>query len=307
MLQARALPLLLVFLAGCEAKSPATQPKVPDKVEQAPEPQSSAKPSAKSKHAALETPEVVHVFKNGLRIEDYALGEGPAAQVGSQLSLRYVGRLEDGRIFGHNRNPEDPEYRFRLPQKPRVAGWGLGLRGMRAGGKRKIIVPPHLAYGELGDSEVDEGEVAIPPNATLIYYVQLSKVEPPIRPPRGPGAFKGTPVAKKRHANGLLVQDYRLGKGDAAQLGDRVEVHYTGALPGEKPFDSTLDGKPMRAVVGQPQLLRAWSQGLVGMKAGGLRKLTLPPSLGYGKRGNAKIPPNSTLEFTLELVSVTKP
>jgi FKBP-type peptidyl-prolyl cis-trans isomerase len=96
------------------------------------------------------------------------------------------------------------------------------------------------------------------------------------------------------------------GKGPAAKTGDRVEVHYTGTLLDGTKFDSSLDrGQPFQFVLGGGMVIKGWDQGVVGMKKGGKRKLTIPSSLGYGKRGSPpKIPPDATLVFEIELLRI---
>jgi len=83
-------------------------------------------------------------------------------------------------------------------------------------------------------------------------------------------------------------------------------VHYTGRLEDGTEFDSSLRrGPPLFFTLGAGQVIRGWEQGIVGMKEGGKRKLTIPPRLAYGKRGAGEIPPYATLIFDVHLVKVT--
>jgi FKBP-type peptidyl-prolyl cis-trans isomerase len=104
----------------------------------------------------------------------------------------------------------------------------------------------------------------------------------------------------------LQIEDNREGTGDEARPGQTVSVHYVGTLTDGKKFDSSRDrGKPFIFPLGGGKVIKGWDQGVAGMKVGGLRKLTIPPHLAYGDRGAAGvIPPNSTLVFEVELVSV---
>jgi len=101
----------------------------------------------------------------------------------------------------------------------------------------------------------------------------------------------------------LIVEDLVEGTGPAAEIGDRLEVDYTGWLEatGEK-FDSSLDrGQPFTFPLGAGRVIRGWDEGLLGMRVGGKRRLVIPPDYGYGGRDVGPIPANSTLIFEVEL------
>ncbi len=104
----------------------------------------------------------------------------------------------------------------------------------------------------------------------------------------------------------LAIEELRLGTGAEAKAGQKVSVHYVGTLTDGKKFDSSRDrGQPFVFSLGAGQVIKGWDQGVAGMKVGGLRKLTIPPHLGYGARGAAGvIPPHATLVFEVELISV---
>lgn len=108
-------------------------------------------------------------------------------------------------------------------------------------------------------------------------------------------------------------RDLLVGTGDDAVAGKSLTVNYTGWLynasqPDQKGarFDSSLgEGRtPFVFTLGAGQVIAGWDQGLVGMKVGGLRRLVVPPSLGYGGVRNGPIPPNATLLFEVELIAV---
>jgi FKBP-type peptidyl-prolyl cis-trans isomerase len=106
----------------------------------------------------------------------------------------------------------------------------------------------------------------------------------------------------------LGVVDVTVGQGPAAKAGDKIKVHYTGTLTSGTEFDSSRKaGKPFEFTLGQGAVIKGWDLGVAGMKVGGKRKLTIPPSLGYGARGaGGVIPPNATLLFDVELVEIEK-
>jgi FKBP-type peptidyl-prolyl cis-trans isomerase len=105
---------------------------------------------------------------------------------------------------------------------------------------------------------------------------------------------------------GLTIEDVKEGTGAIATDGANVQVHYTGWLTDGKKFDSSKDrGQPFRFRLGGGQVIRGWDEGVAGMKVGGIRRLTIPPELGYGARGaGGVIPPNATLVFEVELLGV---
>jgi FKBP-type peptidyl-prolyl cis-trans isomerase FkpA len=108
---------------------------------------------------------------------------------------------------------------------------------------------------------------------------------------------------------GLQYEDLRSGDGEIANVGSRVTVHYVGWLQqpdgsvGTK-FDASRDhGKPFEFIVGKGRVIKGWDEGVRGMRAGGLRRLYIPSSLGYGARGAGRlIPPYSALIFDIELL-----
>ena len=111
----------------------------------------------------------------------------------------------------------------------------------------------------------------------------------------------GTPTG----ATQLEVVDLTIGTGATAVNGDTVTVHYVGTLTNGTKFDSSYDrGQPYTFRLGAGQVIAGFDQGVVGMKVGGKRKLTIPPSLGYGISPQGSIPGNSTLIFEVDLVSI---
>ena len=107
-------------------------------------------------------------------------------------------------------------------------------------------------------------------------------------------------------ASGLKYSDQVVGTGATPQKGQTVTVHYTGTLENGKKFDSSVDrGTPADFRIGVGEVIPGWDEGLMTMKVGGKRKLTIPGALGYGAAGRPpNIPPNATLLFDVELLGV---
>ncbi|HEY0728965.1 MAG TPA: FKBP-type peptidyl-prolyl cis-trans isomerase [Pyrinomonadaceae bacterium] len=106
-------------------------------------------------------------------------------------------------------------------------------------------------------------------------------------------------------ASGMKYSDLKVGDGASPQLGQRVQVHYTGWLANGTEFDSShRRGRPAEFQLG-PGLIAGWNEALQTMKVGGKRRIILPPALAYGPTGKPPdIPPNSTLTFDIELLAV---
>ncbi len=123
-------------------------------------------------------------------------------------------------------------------------------------------------------------------------------------PAQAPAAAPSAPSAA--NATELKIEDVKVGTGAVAETGKNVTVHYTGWLTDGTKFDSSKDrGEPFTFPLGAGRVIKGWDQGVVGMKVGGVRKLTIPPGLGYGASGaGGVIPPNATLVFEVELLGV---
>ncbi len=104
-----------------------------------------------------------------LKIEDLTTGDGASANPGQHVVVHYTGWLENGEKFDSSLDRNSP-FRFHLGGGEVIRGWDEGVAGMQVGGKRKLTIPPHMGYGPRGAGGV------IPPNATLIFEVELLKV-----------------------------------------------------------------------------------------------------------------------------------
>ena len=234
---------------------------------------------------------------SGLEYTEVQAGDGPTPQAGDIVAVHYTGTLTNGVVFDSSYQRNDP-IRFPLGMGRVIPGWDEGIGLMKKGGKARLTIPPELGYGEQGAGGV------IPPNATLIFDVELVDILPGA--PANPTTVNEADYTTT--ASGLKYYDFTVGDGDSPQPGQTVIVHYTGWLleNGQK-FDSSLDrGQPLTFPIGQGKVIAGWDEGVMTMQTGGKRQLVIPSELAYGTRGagNGVIPPNAALVFEVELLGV---
>ncbi|QSR88316.1 FKBP-type peptidyl-prolyl cis-trans isomerase [Methylacidiphilum caldifontis] len=114
--------------------------------------------------------EKITTLPSGLKYIDYVVGSGNAVAPGKRVTLNYVGKLEDGKVFDSSLARGKP-FSFVLGVSRMIKGWEEGVSTMKEGGKRRLIIPPSLGYGTEGVEDI------IPPNATLIFDIEVLKVE----------------------------------------------------------------------------------------------------------------------------------
>ena len=220
---------------------------------------------------------------------DLIVGAGAEAVVGALVDVHYVGVLYDGGTEFDASWGRGSVFSFSLGASQVIKGWDQGVAGMKAGGRRELVIPADLAYGATAKGK-------IPANSTLVFVVDLARVnaEPVI-------------VADATPAPDLTQTDLLVGTGTEAKLGDTVSINFVlvSATTGKKLFSSWQTAKPTTVTLGDGRAIKGWDQGIVGMKTGGRRRLSVPPALAYGAAGNAQIGPNETLLYVVELVSVT--
>lgn len=179
---------LALLVAGCGDDSSSTTEEIREEAaalvqEQEEEEKAEAEKAKKeeaeaekeAEKAAAELPEVT--VPEGpppkeLVVEDLKQGSGKTAKAGDQVSVNYVGVLyKGGDVFDASWGKEAEPFSFKLGAQEVIKGWDKGIEGMKVGGERKLIIPPGLAYGS------DGFYPSIPPNATLVFLVELQGVE----------------------------------------------------------------------------------------------------------------------------------
>ena len=226
----------------------------------------------------------------GLIYIDEVIGTGKTPKIGDKVKVHYTGTLEDGTKFDSSRDRNNP-FEFPLGMGRVIKGWDEGVASMKEGGKRKLIIPPELGYGSRNMG-------SIPSNSTLFFDVELIEVIE---------KFVDTdfslPGREEVTKSGLRMIIHKDGNGDIPLPGQTVKVHYTGLLENGSTFDSSHDrGRPFSFQLGQGRVIKGWDEALALMSKGEKRTLIIPPDIGYGARGQGKIPPNSTLIFEVELI-----
>jgi peptidylprolyl isomerase len=232
--------------------------------------------------------------ESGLRYLIVEEGDGREADAGNVVQVHYTGRLEDGTEFDSSLNSGQP-IQFALGTGRVIPGWDEGIALLREGDQARFIIPPDLGYGATGSGGV------IPPDATLIFDVQLVRVLPP-SPAEPTAVDEGDYVTTD---SGLKYYDIVEGTGATPEPGQFVTVHYTLWLEDGTKIDSSFDsGQPLQFQIGAGQLFPGFEEGMATMKVGGQRQLVIPPELAFGSAGSGPIPPDTTIIFEVQLEEV---
>jgi FKBP-type peptidyl-prolyl cis-trans isomerase len=222
-----------------------------------------------------------------LQVDVVKAGEGEATLGAWATGMFHsVYKLASGKEIKNTFKLDAPE-EVAMIEGAAMPGVVFGCIGMKKGEVRSLLIPADLAYGEEGDPGS-----GIPANATVLARMELVEM----------GAAPDPDFLIRRAAPGT---------GKPVRSGQFVKMHYTGVLAdGEKAglqFDSsrTANREPYRVQIGpNGSVINGWKLGLRGMKVGEKRWLKIPPHLAYGSSGSGAIPPDATLIFEVELVSI---
>lgn len=247
---------------------------------------------------------LIEATEAGNYIQVEAEGTGEPAADGDAVHILYTGWLTDGTKFDSSYNSDPPRsFPVVIGQPGAISGFMEGLAGMRQGEKRIVVMPPEQGYGASGTPGGP-----IPPNATLIFELEVQKIEKSGDPRDVEfSAELGMDLdAMTKTESGLYWTTLQEGSGRPTVAGDEMAIHYTGQLADGSVFDSSVGGEPLSMVLEQTSLIAGWTEGVTGMVVGEKRRLVIPPALGYGFAGRpGAIPENATLIFEVELVEHT--
>ncbi len=258
--------------------------------------------------ACSSDPDVIKT-DSGLSYVDDIVGEGREVKDGDLVVIHFVAWTlgDSANIYGDWQN-DSTKNSFRIASsyetnqtlkyvvgsKQFVKGSDEGFIGMKSGGKRTIIIPSELAYG-------DQGMGPIPPKASLKLFVEVLEVKDPIVAKM----WDVDPKLFKETKSGLKYAIIEEGTGPEADSGKIVAVHYSGFLTDGRKFDSSVErDEPLTIMLGRRQVIPGWEEGIDLLRQGSKAQFVIPPQIGYGDRDLGIIPPNSTLIFDVEIVEV---
>jgi peptidylprolyl isomerase len=232
-----------------------------------------------------------------LIVKELQPGWGVEAKEGDLLTTKFAAKYVNGKPFESSWDPGSQPFSFHLGAEESSPAFEKGLRGMRVGGRRELIVPHDLAsrFAEL------------PPEDNFAYVVELTGVAPPQLDHRHTPKIDIPPGPPPKH---LRVHDVVVGDGPEARTGDLVTMQYMSKHYTGKPFSNSWDdGHPFRVRLGvhSYKSIPGWEKGIPGMRVGGRREIIVPPDLifqGGPPAGRGK--PSETLVYVIDLYGITE-
>jgi len=250
-----------------------------------------------------------------------SIGKNPTIQ--DLVKMNYVGWLPDGCVFdsSFSRGGEQEMLMINL-----IPGWIDAMLTMSPEGIKIVKIPSNLAYGQTGSPPI------IPPNTDLTFYIELINILTPEQAiatataeaeitikemennmqdcdnsdyPKDAPQFEEIDSEKFiLQDSGIKIVDIKLGDGGSPYESDEVDLHYTGWLMNGCVFDSSF-AREESSQFPVGGVIPGFKEAILGMNVNGIRRVEIPPELGYGERGSpGVIPPNSTLVFHIELLGI---
>jgi len=213
---------------------------------------------------------------------------------GDNISVHYVGKLADGTIFDDSYSRSQP-ISFKLGQGRVIKGWDEGLQYLHLGDSALLIIPADIAYGSRAVGK-------IPANSTLYFTVKVVALK------KAPKPWNVSKIKKVKLDSAFSYQIVQKGKGEAINIGDKASVQYSGYFTNGRMFDSSHRNgdKAFSFILGRHRVIEGWEKGIIGMKTGEKRRITIPYKLAYGENGRPPIPPKADLIFDVELEKLEK-
>lgn len=226
-----------------------------------------------------------------LETTDTVQGTGPAAADGDLLNVMYTGTLTDGTVFDSNWSDDPnggakPPFGLVLGAGTVIKGWDQGLVGMKVGGIREIKIPSDLAYGPAAQGK-------IPANSSLIFKVKLLA------------------LVKKGQEAVFDTKDVTPGTGTPVKDGDKVTINFNVKLSNGSEINSsdkigslTFQVPSGKINENQKMPVKGLCYGIIGMKKGGERIITVPPAIGFTGMMPEKVTPTDVLTFDVKLLNI---
>lgn len=240
-----------------------------------------------------EAPKDAKKTKTGLYTKVLTKGTGKKKPTPEdRVKVHYTGWTKDGKMFDSSVARGEPAT-FSVGGV--IKGWTEALQLMVAGEKRRLWIPPDLAYGE---------RPAFGPAGQLTFDVELIEIIETPKPPPVPKDVKKAPADAKKTDSGLAYKLLSKGKGTKKPTAmDRVSVHYTGWTPDGKMFDSSIPrGEPTTFPLGR--VIKGWTEGVQLMVEGDKMRFWIPSELAYGDKPTRPGAPAGPLVFDVELISI---
>jgi FKBP-type peptidyl-prolyl cis-trans isomerase len=228
-------------------------------------------------------------------------GAGVESKEGDTVVVNYVGvRSADGTEFDNSYDRGEPFPVENIGQGQVIAGWNQGLLGVQAGSQVQLDIPADLAYGDQPQGDIIQAGDA------LTFVVDVVSVIPKVDPAGAPDVSYAPATAP---ATAVVSEDLVPGDGDAAEYGDTLYMNVIAIDPatGTVLQSSWESGALVQIKLGAPETLAGLNEGLLGMKVGGRRQLTLPAAKAYGAQGNPAlgVAPDADVAFVIDLVTIS--